>query len=92
MGYLMIKAVLLLTLILVGMAIFLLCFNVIFRKDGKFPETEVGHNKEMRKRGILCAKEEEIRRLRRESRKLRDKSCSEEGCGSCSTGCGPENL
>ena len=33
----MIKAVLLLTLVIVGIAIFLLCFNVIFRIDGKFP-------------------------------------------------------
>ena len=79
-------------LILVALCVFGLCFNIIFRKDGKFPETEVGHNKEMRKRGLICAKEEEIRMLRRESRKLRDKSCSDEGCGSCTTGCGPENL
>ena len=30
-----------LTLILTGLCVFLLCFNIIFRKDGKFPETEI---------------------------------------------------
>lgn len=83
----MIKAVILLTLIIVGLAIFLLCFNIIFRKDGKFPETEVGHNREMRKRGILCAKEEEIRMLRKEYRQNQKNSCPEDGCSTCATGC-----
>ncbi len=83
----MIKAVILLTLIIVGLAIFLLCFNIIFRKDGKFPETEVGHNREMRKRGILCAKEEEIRMLRKEYRRHQKNNCPEDGCSTCATGC-----
>ena len=47
-------------LIFIGIAIFMMCFNIIFRgKD--FPDTEISHNKEMRKRGIICAKEEEFR-------------------------------
>ena len=50
---------LLLTFAIVGLCVFLLCFNIIFRKDGKFPDTEIEHNKEMRKRGIQCAKMEE---------------------------------
>ena len=37
-------------LLLVGLCIIGLCFNIIFRKDGKFPETEIENNKEMRKR------------------------------------------
>jgi len=48
-------------LALVAFCVIGLCFNIIFRKDGKFPETEIENNKEMRKRGIKCAKEEEIR-------------------------------
>ena len=40
------------TIFLVGFCVIGLCFNIIFRKDGKFPETEIEHNKEMRKRGL----------------------------------------
>ena len=43
-------------LVLVALCVFGLCFNIIFRKDGKFPETEIENNREMRKRGIKCAK------------------------------------
>ena len=53
--------ILLAALILVGLCVFGLCFNIIFRKDGKFPETEIENNREMRKRGIKCAKEDEIK-------------------------------
>lgn len=48
-------------LIFVGIAVFLMCFNIIFRKNGQFPDSEIGHNKEMRKRGIVCAKEDELK-------------------------------
>ena len=47
--------ILLLTIGIVALAVFLLSFNIIFRKNGKFPETHIGKNKEMRKRGISCA-------------------------------------
>lgn len=30
--------------------------KIFFSKEGKFPETHVGHNKEMRKRKIYCIK------------------------------------
>lgn len=46
---------LLLTLAIVGIAMLGLCFNLVFRKK-PFPETHVGHNKEMKKRGIMCVK------------------------------------
>ena len=36
-----------------------MCFNIIFRKDGRFPEYEVSQNKEMRKLGIRCMHEED---------------------------------
>ena len=48
-------------LIFIGLSVFGLCFNIIFRKNGKFPETEISRNKEMRKLGIRCAKEDELR-------------------------------
>ncbi len=56
-----------LTLKIVGLVILLLAisflimgFNIFFRKR-KFPVYEVGHNKEMNKLGITCAKYDEIK-------------------------------
>jgi rRNA maturation endonuclease Nob1 len=48
--------VFLVSVVLVLIAVSILGFKLLFIKDGKFPETEIGHNKEMRKRGIYCAK------------------------------------
>jgi len=45
--------------LLLGLGIFGMCFNIIFRKDGQFPETEISKNKEMRKLGIKCVNEQE---------------------------------
>lgn len=72
-------------LIFTGLSVFGLCFNIIFRKNGKFPETEVSRNKEMRKLGIRCAKEEELRLWGKKNRK-RNPSCSDLGCSDCA-GC-----
>jgi len=47
--------VVLLALGLVTVAFLLLGFNIFFRKK-EFPDTHVGHNKEMKKRKIVCAK------------------------------------
>lgn len=49
------------TILLVGVSGIFLGIRMLILKNGKFPETEVGHNKEMRKRGIICAKAEEIK-------------------------------
>ncbi len=54
---------LLLSVILVAIAVVGLAFNLIFRKHGKFPETGVGHNPEMRKLGLSCAKTDELRQF-----------------------------
>ena len=56
--------VFLVTLVLVAAGIFGMCFNILFRKDGAFPEYEVGSNKEMRRLGIRCMKEEMDRKER----------------------------
>ena len=40
----------LLLLAIVGMAI-----QIIVRKNGQFPSSHVGHNKEMKKKGLVCA-------------------------------------
>lgn len=73
-------------LLLVGICIIGLCFNIIFRKNGKFPETEIERNKEMRKLGIKCAKEDELKMWGRRNGK-KYPSCSDIGCGDCA-GCG----
>jgi hypothetical protein len=44
---------------LLALALAGLGLNILFRKNGKFPETHVGHNREMRKRGVSCASCEE---------------------------------
>ena len=68
-------------LLLVGLCIVGMCFNIIFRKDGKFPETEISNNKEMRKRGIRCAKEEEMRLWG--NKKGGNVTCDSSACGTC---------
>lgn len=45
--------------VLVLLCVFGLCVGIIFRKDGRFPQFDVGSNEEMRKRGILCMSEEQ---------------------------------
>lgn len=71
-------------LVLVGLCVIGLCFNIIFRKDGQFPETEIENNREMKKLGIRCVKADEMARERRRSK---DKpSCDGDGCTSCA-GC-----
>ena len=49
------------TLILVTFCFIGLGFNIVFRKNGKFPETEISNNKNMKKLGIKCAKEDEMK-------------------------------
>ena len=73
-------------LVLVGLCVFGLCFNIIFRENGKFPETEIENNREMRKRGIKCAKEEEIKIWGKKGPDGKP-TCSEGGCGSCGSDC-----
>ena len=60
--------------LIIGIALFFLAIRMLIQKNGKFPETEVGKNKEMRKLGIKCAKAEEIK-CRHDIEKY--------GCGSC---------
>ena len=80
---------LLLTFAIVGLCVFLLCFNIIFKKDGKFPDTEIEHNREMRKRGIQCAKIEEKKLWNKKNNRNKGQNnhdCTSD-CGSCGAGC-----
>jgi hypothetical protein len=41
-------------LLIIGMAG--MALTILVKKNGRFPETHIGHNREMRKRNIQCAK------------------------------------
>jgi len=49
----------LLVIAILAIAFIGLGFNIFFRNK-KFPQTSVGKNKEMTKRGLMCAKQEEV--------------------------------
>lgn len=66
--------------LVIGIAVAALClvglgFNIIFRKDGQFPDGEISTNPEMKKRGIVCSREEDLKILRekeiRDGKKIR---------------------
>ncbi len=67
--------------VLIALGVFGMCFNIIFRKDGEFPEYEVGSNKEMRKLGIRCMKEEQA------EIPLTDKQGGQACAGNCDESC-----
>lgn len=54
------------TLVLVALAFAGLGLNIFFRKNGKFPQTEVGSNKDMKRLGITCTKHDEMKEYRKE--------------------------
>ena len=66
-------AILILAVLAMGAAVF-------FRRGGKFPDGELSHNPELRKRGIVCAKEDELRLWRKGKG---PKPCSGDGCEGC---------
>lgn len=47
------------TLLIIAISFALLAITIIIKKNGKFPNTHVGGNKEMRKRGIKCAQSQD---------------------------------
>ena len=69
-------AIVLIALVVIGLGV-----NIFFLKK-KFPETEVGHNREMRKRGINCSRTEELLLLKKMGKLSKDDACDSCG-GSC---------
>jgi hypothetical protein len=47
--------IIIVAVVLVGVAVLLMALGIILKKNGKFPNTHIGGNKEMSKRGIYCA-------------------------------------
>ena len=73
---------LLAAILFVGLAVLLLGVNIFFFKR-PFPDGEISTNPEMQKRGIKCAKQEELEMLAAQKGK---KVCSgnySEACESC---------
>ncbi|MCF8231339.1 MAG: hypothetical protein K9J27_04050 [Bacteroidales bacterium] len=62
--------------LLILIAVLALGFRIFFVKNGKFPETEIGHNREMIKRGIHCPRTMDI---------VERKACN--SCSAAKTGC-----
>lgn len=74
----MILKLLIITIIIVAVCFIAIGIQVWIK--GKFPETEVGHNENMRKMGLCCAKEEEMRLWKNQNN---NESASCGSCGSC---------
>ena len=64
--------IILATLIIVAVCIALLCVKILFKKNGRFPNTHVRGSKAMRERGIGCVQSQD-----REQRKTNPNAISE---------------
>ena len=53
--------ILLISVVLIALAVLGLGVQTFFSKKKKFPETRVGHNKEMQKKKIYCYKTQQKR-------------------------------
>jgi hypothetical protein len=67
---------LILSLIFIAIAALGFGIRMLIKSDSRFPDTHVGHNKEMRKRGISCAQNNDVGCHSTEGYP---------GCSSCST-------
>ena len=70
-------------LVFVGLAVILLGVNIFFFKR-PFPNGEISTNPEMRKRGIKCAKQEELEMLAARKKGSRPEHCNGEYSDACS--------
>ena len=50
---------LLLSVIIILICVFLLCIKILFKKNGRFPNTHIGGNPAFRKKGIKCAQSQD---------------------------------
>ncbi len=47
--------VILLAVFLMAFAVAAMAITILVKKEGRFPETKIGHNKKIRQKGIECA-------------------------------------
>jgi len=81
--------VLIISIILVAIAGVLMATSILFNKllfnkQGRFPNTSIGHNPNMQKIGITCAKGDASKEFRKSKEVLG--GCSTEGGGGCACG------
>ena len=76
---------LLAAILILAIAIALMCVGIIVK--GKFPETEVSKNENMRKLGIKCPNEQEKEMFGTERQRQKSKSCTGIYSDAC-IGCG----
>ena len=69
--------------LVLGVCFLGLGIKIFFSKERKFPETEVGHNEEMRRRGIVCTRQEEVAQWKKLHRKNAAQPLPCEGCETC---------
>ena len=53
--------ILLISFVLLGISFVGLAFRILFVREGKFPQTSVGKNKQMRELGLTCVKHDELK-------------------------------
>ena len=53
-------ATLVIVIVLIALAVMLLGVKIFFVKGGRFPNTHIHDNAEMKKRGISCARDSEF--------------------------------
>ena len=53
-------ATLVIVIVLISLAVMLLGVKIFFVKGGRFPNTHIHDNAEMKKRGITCARDSEF--------------------------------
>jgi hypothetical protein len=65
--------ILIISFVLLGFAFVGLAFRILFVRGGRFPQTSVGKNRQMRELGITCVKHDEM--------ECYQKGGSSAGCG-----------
>ncbi len=84
----MFLTVLIASLVIVGIAVLGLGLNIFFRKNGRFPDSEVGTNPNMRKMGLTCAKQDEIKSYRElQGRTYKNGTKANDAQRDCGFGC-----
>ena len=58
--------------LLLALAFLALAIGILLKKDGKFPVSQIGHNKTMRQRGIECPQTQDMK-AQRAVRKMKHK-------------------
>jgi hypothetical protein len=51
----MIFKIIIVSIVLLAIAFTAMSINILIKKNGKFPKSQIGHNKKMREKGIECA-------------------------------------